>query len=110
MKKIFCVMEYVCPKTWESLAVTGRDDIRFCDQCKKKVYLCASQEEVDAAAELGKCVAFYSVEADAHIDTSDTEGIPFVLTRRTLGLPSNYMSTEGKEKMMKLFDQNLKQK
>lgn len=104
MNKIFCVMEFVCPKTWESLSVTARDDIRYCDHCKKKVYLCASQEEVDSAAELGKCVAFDSVKAAAHVDTSMDEGETFVLPKRTVGLPSNYMSAEGKEKMMKFIN------
>lgn len=88
MNKIYCVMEYVCPKTWESLTVTNRDDVRFCNHCSKKVYLCASQEEVDSAAELRKCVAFDSVQLAANLDSPQSNGKTFVVTQRTLGLPS----------------------
>ncbi len=87
MNKIYCVMEYVCPKTWELLSLTARDDVRFCDHCSKKVYLCASQEEVDSAAELGKCVAFDAVQAFADVD-STVSTAKTVVIKRTLGLPS----------------------
>jgi hypothetical protein len=99
-------MEYACPKTWESLTVTARDDIRLCVQCSKKVYLCASQEEVDSAAEMGKCVAFDSVQGAVHTGNSMNEGESFVLTKRTLGLPSSYMSEEGKKKLKEFFDKD----
>ena len=88
MSKIYCVMEYVCPKTWESLAVTARDDIRYCDHCSKKVYLCASQVEVDSASLLGKCVAFDSVQLAADLDSPQINGKAIVVAQRTLGLPS----------------------
>ncbi len=87
VNRIYCVIEYVCPKTWESLSVTARDDVKFCDHCSKKVYLCASQEEVDSAAELGKCVAFDSVQS-AHLDSFESKVKTDVVTQRTLGLPS----------------------
>ena len=99
-------MQYTCPKTWNSLAVTSREDIRFCDQCCKKVYLCASQEEVDSAAELGVCVAFDSVtavESQGTIKSTGKSETSF-LTRRTLGLPSSYMRSEGKEKLISFIN------
>lgn len=106
MNRIFCVMEYVCPKTWESLIVTARDDIRLCNHCNKKVYLCASQEEVDSAAELGKCVAFDSAKQATPTDTP-VDGETLNLTRRTVGLPSSYMSAEGKNKFSQFVNQDL---
>ncbi len=75
------------PKTWESLSLTARDDVRFCDHCGKKVYLCVSQEEVDSAAELGRCVAFDSVQAFAAVD-STVSTAKTVVIKRTLGFPS----------------------
>ena len=88
MNKIYCAMEFVCPKTWESLTVTARDDVRFCDHCSKKVYLCASQEEVDSAAELGKCVAFDSDQDSALVDNLVSDAKTVVI-KRILGLPSS---------------------
>lgn len=87
LNKIYCVMEYVCPKTWESLSLTARDDVRFCGHCSKKVYLCASQEEVDSAAELGRCVAFDLVQAFADANSTVTTAKTVVI-KRALGLPS----------------------
>jgi hypothetical protein len=87
LNKIYCAMEFVCPKTWESFTVTARDDVRFCNHCSKKVYLCASQAEVDSAAELRKCVAFDSVHAFAHVDNL-VDAVKTVVIKRTLGLPS----------------------
>jgi hypothetical protein len=34
------------------------------------------------------------------------EGESFVLTKRTLGLPSSYMSEEGKKKLKEFFDKD----
>jgi hypothetical protein len=104
MNKINCVMEYECPKSWETLTATKRTDIRFCNHCNKKVYLCASQEEIDAAATLKKCVAY-----DVHTNFENnhdviSKSITTKVIRRTIGLPKDYLNDGTKENFIKFLN------
>jgi hypothetical protein len=35
---------FVCPKTWDILALTDTNDVRHCEQCSRDVYFCVSDE------------------------------------------------------------------
>jgi hypothetical protein len=48
---------FVCPMTWDSLALTEKDDVRHCDQCSRDVHFCVSDEETIAHAKAGHCIA-----------------------------------------------------
>jgi len=51
-KKLF---KYLCPKKWENLEPTEREKVRFCNSCRKNVYLCSSEEEAESYS--GVCIA-----------------------------------------------------
>lgn len=46
-----------CPKQWEQLQPTAEEDVRFCIQCRQKVFFCSSIEVAQTHASLGECVA-----------------------------------------------------
>lgn len=35
-----------CPKSWEDLTVSEQDNVRFCQECSQKVYLCQNEAEI----------------------------------------------------------------
>jgi uncharacterized protein (TIGR02996 family) len=49
--------EFQCPKRWDKLRPTIRDDVRFCDACQQAVYFCRSVSEARDHAWQGHCVA-----------------------------------------------------
>lgn len=56
------VVDVVCPivrciKQWEELHPSPIAGVRFCESCKKSVYMCKTEDEVSLLAELGMCVA-----------------------------------------------------
>jgi len=52
-----CEFSFKCPKTWDALATTENQWIRFCSECEKGVYLAEDQETLGMLASIGKCVA-----------------------------------------------------
>lgn len=49
--------EFQCPKRWDKLRPTIREDVRFCDACQKEVYFCETMSEARVHAWQGNCVA-----------------------------------------------------
>src|SRR5690349_10963922 len=65
-----CQFEFKCPMMWENLThLQERIDrktmtktiTKYCDQCKRKVFYCATQEELVSHAKQGHCVAIGSI-------------------------------------------------
>ncbi len=52
-----CEFKFKCPLLWENLTETEDGKIRFCGECKRKVYFCENDEELKSRAEAGECVA-----------------------------------------------------
>lgn len=48
--------EYECPKQWAELEATDDAAVRFCFECRHRVYYCASESEVREHAALGHCI------------------------------------------------------
>jgi hypothetical protein len=44
---INCEFEYECDLDWDLLNKTNDPMVNYCDQCKKEVKLCLSNEEID---------------------------------------------------------------
>ncbi len=63
-----------CPKRWDALASTGTDGVRFCGECQKPVYFCASVDEARQRGKQHACIAIDAAvargEAEAAYDTS----------------------------------------
>lgn len=52
-----CNFSYECHRTWRSLEKTPFLNVRFCDECKKEVFRCTTQEQIDWASQNGFCGA-----------------------------------------------------
>jgi hypothetical protein len=48
---------FECPKLWENLDPTTDPDIRFCQSCRKDIYLCHTMEQVARHTQAGDCIA-----------------------------------------------------
>lgn len=46
-----------CPQEWRNMVPTEADGVRYCTQCEKPVYLCASTDEAFDHARQNHCVA-----------------------------------------------------
>src|SRR4051794_9760897 len=46
-----------CPKVWDSLTPTDDEAVRFCETCRKSVYLCHSNRDAVEHGREGHCVA-----------------------------------------------------
>ncbi len=54
---IHCEFEFKCSLDWKNLKLTNDPKVRYCEECKKNVNLCTSNEEIDESWEKGLCVA-----------------------------------------------------
>src|SRR5262249_13326071 len=52
--------EYECPNRWVDLRRTDDVAVRYCEECRKTVHYCASQEEAEQHAVRGDCIAISS--------------------------------------------------
>ena len=79
----FCEMKVTCHKSWGDLKETSETGTRDCEECGKPVKFVDTQDDLDAAARSGECIAFYD-DADMH------EGLKIQINRiRELYRPSN---------------------
>jgi len=52
------LLAFECKKQWNELEINpDRDEVRFCTECKKDVYLTSSDAELLNHAKLGNCVS-----------------------------------------------------
>jgi len=49
--------EFVCPRYFDLLQATEDSEVRFCEVCREKVYLCRTPLDFVTHGELGHCVA-----------------------------------------------------
>ena len=52
-----CRFRFVCDRTWDSLDTTTAPDVRYCNDCQQRVYLCKYEEEWRTHVALDHCVA-----------------------------------------------------
>lgn len=57
-----CVFAFKCTSKWSELRETRDENIHFCGECQKEVYLCEDDEELVEAVRLNRCVAIYREE------------------------------------------------
>ena len=75
IRNIECTFDFECDKQWDELETQIASNIKFCKQCKKEVYLCKTQEELDHARSLGRCISIERIEIRMF-----TTGVPVPLT------------------------------
>jgi len=54
-----------CPREWDKLAETTRDDVRHCSECDRDVHFSTSDEDTIAKARAGLCVARWEPHPDS---------------------------------------------
>ena len=52
--------EFVCPKRWDQLRKSYVEGVRYCDQCKRNVYLCRTDADIKLYDSLKYCIAISS--------------------------------------------------
>ena len=52
-----CIFKFRCFQSWDDLEETDQSAVRFCSECKKHVYYCETQEQLNFAIASDKCVA-----------------------------------------------------
>ena len=52
-----CVFGFRCAQSWDEMAETSRDGVRFCKECAKDVFWVTSKETLLDAITLNRCVA-----------------------------------------------------
>lgn len=85
MKKIKCAFEFVCNKNWDELTPTASPLVKFCGTCSHDVFLCSSQNEVDEASKLKRCIAI-----DNNLQQEPRADVPM----KMLGIPSGRKSID----------------
>lgn len=73
-----------CPARWEELGPTDQENVRYCDACQRKVFMCRTEEELRARIEQNDCVAV------TLLDRRKRLGYP----RVTVGVPSREQDWE----------------
>ncbi len=58
------LLQFRCSKKWEQLAPTEHNDIRFCGECKERVYFCQTQADIYSHFEQSHCIAFKNFDDD----------------------------------------------
>lgn len=56
-----------CPKLWADLQTTDNVQVRFCNVCRKDVYFCRTDNELEAHSRLNHCVAIYDSELESEM-------------------------------------------
>lgn len=52
-----CEFAFKCPRVWERLDATDKEDERHCTSCEKLVYICADDLTLARHVKAGHCVA-----------------------------------------------------
>jgi len=66
------IFEFKCDKQWDDLESQIASNIKFSKQCEKNVNLCKTQEELDHARSLGRCISIERIEVRMF-----TTGVPY---------------------------------
>ena len=53
-----CEFSFLCSKTWAELRPTFTPGVRFCDGCRRDVFLIVNRAQLEEARALGRCVAW----------------------------------------------------
>lgn len=54
-----------CPKLWSQLKPAFSDNVRHCDQCNRKVYLCRTDADLQLYTSVDFCIAIADFDIEA---------------------------------------------
>jgi hypothetical protein len=72
VQTIECTFKFKCDRQWSDLHELIELNVKYCEQCQKNVYLCKTQEEINQARLLGRCISIERVEVKMF-----TTGVPY---------------------------------
>lgn len=87
---------YACPKLWSQLKPAFSDNVRHCDHCNRKVYLCRTDADLQFYTSVDFCVAIADIDIEAEkmrlrrqasIDTTGAERPTTDQSVRLIGIP-----------------------
>ncbi len=55
--EIRCRFKFICPRQWQKLEPTMEQDVRYCLECRRDVYLARTDEAITQHQALGHCIA-----------------------------------------------------
>lgn len=55
---------YACPKLWSELKPAFSSNVRHCDHCERKVYLCRTDADLKFYSSVNFCVAIADLDAE----------------------------------------------
>ncbi|HEX8248126.1 MAG TPA: hypothetical protein VF599_08145 [Pyrinomonadaceae bacterium] len=58
-KIVECNFKFRCPQKWEEMGETGQENVRFCGECKEKVYFAETDSRLSELRDAGRCVAVW---------------------------------------------------
>lgn len=71
----FCLdsvtVQFDCPLRWHELGPTNQESVRWCEACRKRVFLCTTMEEGHWHANSGDCVCLVP-EAESNVELRQT--------------------------------------
>jgi hypothetical protein len=68
-------LSFVCPRSWEGLAETDSPNVRTCDLCRERVYLCETDDALLEHAEKRHCIALPIAYERARLEDAKREVI-----------------------------------
>jgi len=51
-----CTFAFKCSAVWNELEVTDEDDVRFCNDCQREVFLCLDDDDLARNIKLNRCI------------------------------------------------------
>ena len=52
-----CIYGLKCDQSWEEMTLTKKENVRFCENCEKEVFLVKKKGQLFEAIQLNRCVA-----------------------------------------------------
>jgi hypothetical protein len=74
-----CRFAFRCDKQWHDLTETTFQEVRFCSDCERDVFLCTTDAQLSEAVRLNRCIALVEVNPDEDGSASrprDFVGLP----------------------------------
>lgn len=62
-----CEFRFKCPKDWDALEPTDRDDERYCNECNQIVYFSKTGKQLMAAIKEDRCVAVKILDPESDL-------------------------------------------
>ena len=78
---LICEFKLLCDKKWRNLSeITDRSDVRYCGDCQKPVFFCATYAELVEHVANSQCVAIAKENDELLMGRADPIGPVLIVT------------------------------